>query len=367
MSKKYFLNLLGLCKKTNPEIILNHMSSKEKVQLSPEEQILRDREHVERICSDEDYAAYFFKEKCRPLLSKILWTMFHDDTTYDDLVHDLYIHLRKPNAEGEYWHNLRTFDYRTSLFDWIKTVAVNLFYTPSDEVFSMPKPLIEDGTVERVILDMKESQCRIFMWHRYINGKKLEEIADILNLEKKDMRALSRRSIKDFKKTLSEKYQEYYSLFFTKVKEEPIDNSKAKNLQGGSNSEKRLEAKFDVQKYLSSMPNERYRRVLTALFLECRTPQELAEEFGIEVSNVYNLKTRSIEQIRDVMILSGGLDKIEKYIPQIKDDRIQEIARSMFIKKQSYDCIISEFCLTKPQFKKAKSLALKELRALIFN
>ena len=49
------------------------------------------------------------------------------------------------------------------------------------------------------------------------------------------------------------------------------------------------------------------------------------------------------------------------------DDRIQEIARSMFIKKQSYDCIMSEFCLTKPQFKKAKSLALKELRALIFN
>lgn len=343
------------------------MGSKEKVQLTREEQVLRDKKHIDRICSDEDYAVHFFKEKCRPLLSKILWTMFHDDTTYDDLVHDLYLHLRKPNAEGEYWHSLRTFDYRTSLFDWIKTVAVHLFYTPSDEVFSMPKPLIEDGTVEKVILDMKESQCRIFMWHRYINTKKLDEIAVILNLEKKDMRALSRKSIKDFKKTLSEKYPEYYSLFFTKVKEEPIDNSPVKNLPDGTGLEKKLETKFDVKKYLSSMPNERYRRVLTALFLECRTPQELAEELNIEVSNVYNLKTRSIEQIRDVMILSGGLDKIEKYIPQIKDNRIQEIARSMFIKKQSYDCIMSELCLTKPQFKKAKSLALKELRTLIFN
>ena len=76
MSKKYFLNLLGLCKKTNPEITLNHMSSKEKVQLSPEEQILRDRKHVERICSDEDYAAYFFKDIITSLVSVIVMFIF---------------------------------------------------------------------------------------------------------------------------------------------------------------------------------------------------------------------------------------------------------------------------------------------------
>ena len=99
--------------------------------LSRYELMKKEKAVVARICSDDEFAYYFFHEKCRPLFSKILWTIFGNNSDYDELVNELYLLLKKPNAEGEYWHALKTYDYRTTLFDWIKTVAVRHFYNSS--------------------------------------------------------------------------------------------------------------------------------------------------------------------------------------------------------------------------------------------
>ena len=101
----------------------------------------RDKALIDRICNDEQFAYHFIHEMCRPLLSKIVWTIYNNDADYDELVNNLYLHLKKPNAAGDYWHALKSFDYRTSLFDYIKTIAVRLFYTPSENVFSIPEYL----------------------------------------------------------------------------------------------------------------------------------------------------------------------------------------------------------------------------------
>ena len=87
--------------------------------LTREELIEREKAVIDKICSNDDYAYNFFHEQCRPLISKILWTIYGNNGDYDELVNELYLYLKKPNKEGEYWHNLKTFDYRTSLFDWI--------------------------------------------------------------------------------------------------------------------------------------------------------------------------------------------------------------------------------------------------------
>lgn len=343
------------------------MSSKKPAKLTREELIQRDKTLVARICSDEEFAVLFFQEKCRPLLSKILWTMFKDDTSYDDLVHDLYVHLRKPNAEGEYWHNLKTFNYETSLFDWIKTVATRLFLDPTGEMFQMPRSLILDGTLERILADMEDSKCRSYMENRYIHSMKSSELATLFGVDKNDVRKISRNSIKEFKAFLSERYTEYLSLFFIKVHKEPIESPKTRNLPGDDDTIRCVESKTDVRRYLSAMPNKRYERVLTALFLECKSPQELAEEFGVKVSNIYNLKMRSIEQVRDIAVLSGGIQGIEKYIPKLIDDNSRKLAQMIFINKECYDDIISDLKLTKNQFKTIKSRMLDELKQLIFS
>lgn len=343
------------------------MSSEKTVKLTREEQRLRDKRLIAKICSDEEFAVLFFQENCRPLLSKIHWTMFKDDTSYDDLVHDLYIHLKKPNAEGEYWHNLKTFDYQTSLFDWIKTVATRLFLNPSDEFFQMPKALIIDGTLERLLQDMKDSQCKEYMMNRFVYSKKISELAELFNVEKTGVRKISRNAIKEFKAFLKNEFPEHLSLFFVKVKKETIETKERQNIDGGDREISVIEARNDVRQCLASMPNKRYRRVLTALFLECKSPQELAKEFDVNVSNIYNLKLRSIEQARDVAIFSGGIQNIEKHISKLKDESNRLLAQMIFINKDCYDNIISDLQLTKTQFKAAKTSMLNELKQIIFS
>ena len=81
--------------------------------------ILREKSVIERICRDDNYAYYFFHEKCRPLLSKIMWTMFGNNADFDELVNELFLKLKSPNSNGEMWYSLKIFDHRTSLFDFL--------------------------------------------------------------------------------------------------------------------------------------------------------------------------------------------------------------------------------------------------------
>ena len=78
-----------------------------KIKISRNELMAKERVVVERICNDDKFAYYFFHDKCRPLLSKILWTIFGNNSDYDELVNELYLLLRKPNAEGDFWHALK--------------------------------------------------------------------------------------------------------------------------------------------------------------------------------------------------------------------------------------------------------------------
>jgi len=46
---------------------------------------------IKRICDDDKFAYYFFHEKCRPLFSKILWTIYGNNADYDELVNEMYL------------------------------------------------------------------------------------------------------------------------------------------------------------------------------------------------------------------------------------------------------------------------------------
>ena len=65
-----------------------------KIKISQNELMAKERVVVERICNDDKFAYYFFHDKCRPLLGKILWTIFGNNSDYDELVNELYLLLR---------------------------------------------------------------------------------------------------------------------------------------------------------------------------------------------------------------------------------------------------------------------------------
>ena len=132
------------------------------------------------------------------------------------------------------------------------------------------------------------------------------------------------------------------------------------------NSHQKSEVRIDVLSYLDRMPNEKYRIVLSLLFLEDKDYEEVAEALNTSVSNIYNIKLRAIEQLRDLVLYFKDVDNIDYYIKKVNCDRFREILLSIFIRKEDYDTVRSRYALTETDFKKMKKSALKELKSLIF-
>lgn len=306
--------------------------------LTREELIEREKAVIDKICSNDDYAYNFFHEQCRPLISKILWTIYGNNGDYDELVNELYLYLKKPNKEGEYWHNLKTFDYRTSLFDWIKTVAVRHFYTPVEETFVLPESFLDSGLAEKIFAELDRSESRKYMYFKYITKLNDNELADKLHIEVSQLSALHRRSVRLLKKTVRQKYPEHLDYMF--VKEDVVELN-IEEAGSAIKGEEMSSAGIDALNYLAAMPDNLYRYVLYALFIENTEPEELAVEMNRKVSNIYNLKSRGLDQLRDVVLFSNEIQNLESFINLIDDDRKKLLLHSIFIDKRGYEEVCS--------------------------
>ncbi len=331
--------------------------------LTREELIEREKAVIDKICSNDDYAYNFFHEQCRPLISKILWTIYGNNGDYDELVNELYLYLKKPNKEGEYWHNLKTFDYRTSLFDWIKTVAVRHFYTPVEETFVLPESFLDSGLAEKIFAELDRSESRKYMYFKYITKLNDNELADKLHIEVSQLSALHRRSVRLLKKTVRQKYPEHLDYMF--VKEDVVELN-IEEAGSAIKGEEMSSAGIDALNYLAAMPDNLYRYVLYALFIENTEPEELAVEMNRKVSNIYNLKSRGLDQLRDVVLFSNEIQNLESFINLIDDDRKKLLLHSIFIDKRGYEEVCSMLNINESKFKKQKKDALKELKNKIF-
>lgn len=321
---------------------------------------------IDRICCDDDFAYYFFHEKCRPLFSKILWKLYGNNADYDELVNELYLVLKKPDSKGEMWHALKTYDYRTSPFDWIKTIAVRHFYTPSGESFILPKAIVESGMAEELFSNLRKAVYRKFMCFKYLDLLDDETIAIKLHLERSQLTPLSRKAIKQLKSIVADKYPEYYSELFNKKDIIEVDIDEHSDSNANTEEESNHENHIDVFQYLDAMPNKYYRKVIKALFLDDKAPETLAIEMDTPVSNIYNIKSRGLDQLRDVALYSNEISNLEKYIKLVSDDRNRMILTSIFIEKKDYDVVCSELKITEVQFKKIKKDAIKEVKKIIF-
>lgn len=331
--------------------------------LSRDELIKKEKAVVDKICHNDEYAYYFFHEKCRPLFSKILWTIFGNNSDYDELVNELYLVLKKPSAEGEAWHALKTYDYRTTLFDWIKTVAIRHFYNSSKQIFELPTHIIASAVLENMISEMDKATYRKYMWFKYVEQMDDTQIAIKLDVEKPKLRSLARKAIKQFKIVVEHKFPEYYNCLFSKEDSNDVDIDDVSNKLSDKADNK---TKLDISQYLQAMPNERYKHVIFSLFIKDMEPEELALEMNTPVSNIYNIKKRALDQLRDLAIYFNEVSNLEKHINLISDDRKREILISLFIERASYETVCSKMNITEVKLKKLKKEAIKELRNNIF-
>ena len=61
-------------------------------------------------------------------------------------------------------------------------------------------------------------------------------------------------------------------------------------------------AKCDLQRLFSLMPNKRYVYVIQRLIIDDLDSEKLAEEMGINVDNLYNIKRRAMNQLTQVAL-----------------------------------------------------------------
>ncbi len=321
---------------------------------------------IDRICSDDEFAYYFFHERCRPLFSMILWKMFDNSADYDELINELFLALKKPDRNGEMWHALKTYDFRTSPFDWLKTVAIRHFNTSSNEIFLIPDSVIQSGIVESMFSELRKAIYRKYMCFKYLDQLEDDTIASKLNIECAQLMPLSRKAIRQLKSIVAHHYPEYYSLMFQKTNVIEVEIDENVDSVSTGYEESKQDSRIDVFQYLDSMPNEYYRKVIQALFIEDKSPEVLAKEMETPVSNIYNIKSRGLDQLRDVALFSNEIRNLEKYIKLVSDDRNRFILTSIFLKKMDYEAICSELRITEIQFKKLKKDAIKKLKTIIF-
>lgn len=79
------------------------------------------------------------------------------------------------------------------------------------------------------------------------------------------------------------------------------------------NEENRVTAKMDLEYLFSLMLNRRYVYVIRRLLLQEAEPKVVAQELGVNVDNLYNIKKRAMAVLTEV-----ALKELEKYEKEIR-------------------------------------------------
>lgn len=101
---------------------------------------MSDKEIVGKLIErDNSVTDEFFFTRCRPLFISIIRSVFSYDVDYDEFVNEFYIHLMENDA-----YRLRQFQGRSSIYQWMKVVAIRYFIARRDR-------MIEDTSKEALL------------------------------------------------------------------------------------------------------------------------------------------------------------------------------------------------------------------------
>lgn len=97
------------------------------------QQIIPDKYIVDAlIAHDEKVTKQFFFFTCRQLFMSIICNVFSYDVDYDEFVNEFYIYLMENDA-----YRLKQFQGRSSLYQWLKVVAIRYFIAKRDNMIDM--------------------------------------------------------------------------------------------------------------------------------------------------------------------------------------------------------------------------------------
>ena len=97
------------------------------------QQIISDKYIVDAlIARDEKVTWQFFFRNCRQLFMSVIRNVFSYDVDYDEFVNEFYLYLMENDA-----YRLKQFQGRSSLYQWLKVVAIRYFIAKRDNMIEM--------------------------------------------------------------------------------------------------------------------------------------------------------------------------------------------------------------------------------------
>ena len=94
---------------------------------------MTDQQIIEYLISrDEHVTRMFFFGNCRPLFLSVIRRVFSYEVDYDEFVNEFYLHLMENDA-----YRLKQFQGRSSIYQWMKIVAIRFFMAKRDRLIDM--------------------------------------------------------------------------------------------------------------------------------------------------------------------------------------------------------------------------------------
>lgn len=178
---------------------------------------MSDREIIQGLIDrDNHITGEFLFSQCRPLLGAIMRNVFNGHVEYDEMVSLLYDYLVADDCA-----KLRQFQFRSSLYQWLKVVSTRFFISHRDAVI---------GNFSK--------EPSHYRWGD-------DASVDLLS-----------------------------------------------NLSG----------RMDVHALLAMMDNRRYAYIIKSLMLDEFEPMRYAEEIGVTLDNLYNIKKRAMAAFSQLAI-----------------------------------------------------------------
>ncbi len=185
---------------------------------------MTDKEIIEGLINkDSQITEDFFFKQCKPLLSNIIYEVFNNDAEYDELVNELYLYLMKDNAA-----KLKNFQYRSSLFHWLKILAIRFFIRQKNhgiviendehEPLSKLKNSITNevnidnndlADLKRLLDEMPNKRYALVIQRLIIDGVPPEELALEMDIRTSNIYNIKQRAIKQLTEVALKDIQQY--------------------------------------------------------------------------------------------------------------------------------------------------------------
>ena len=163
------------------------------------------------LSKDEKLTHDFFHVWCRPLISSLIHKVFDYPVDYDEIVDELYLYLMEKDGR-----RLRTFQGRSTIYQWLKCVATRFFLgkrdsgeviedAASDTLYSLEKShadSVEEETIKKDVQKMlglmRNSRYRLVIQRLFLEGYNYEELAVELNTSVANLYNIKKRAMSEF-------------------------------------------------------------------------------------------------------------------------------------------------------------------------